>query len=121
MLIQKKSIILLSLILLASCGGGGSLGDGTTQLTTYPSKITFTSSNCGFIEGNTVTVVGGIAPYRLVNPLPQSISLSTDSVTNAGEGFKINATGGCFSNQSILIIDSDANIFELSATYAQSN
>jgi hypothetical protein len=110
-------IALTGTILLASCGGGGNIGDGTIKLTTSPSKIEISSTDCGYVSGPTVTVYGGVAPYRLNNPLPRGIGLSTDKINNAGGKFKIDTIGGCFDTLPVLILDSDGNTFEFEITH----
>lgn len=108
----------IATLLLASCGGGGSVGDGTVKLTASPAKIEISSATCGYVSGPTVTVYGGVAPYTLKNPLPRSIGLSTDRISGAGGSFKIDTIGGCFATLPVLILDSDGNTFEFEITHS---
>jgi hypothetical protein len=111
-------IVILATSMLASCGGGGSIGDGTQKLTTSPTKLEVSSSTCGYGSGAIVTVYGGVAPYYLKNSLPQSIGLNKEKVSSAGDNFKVDLLGGCFTTMPILILDSNGNTFEFLVTHS---
>ncbi len=121
----KKALLNLflcssTILLLASCGGGGDSGDGTYPFAASPNNLTLSSSACGYASGPFVTVYGGVAPYYLKNPYPKSIGLSKEKVNDSGDNFKIDFLGGCFTTLPILIIDSDGNTTEVQLTYTRS-
>lgn len=98
-------------ILLSSCGGGGSATGGSTDFSVLPSKWTFTSADgdlaCQGVEGSevNVTVVGGTPPYRLINSVPQNMSISDTVLTGKNPSFKVVVHAGCGTDMPILILD----------------
>ena len=109
---------------LASCGGGGSVNDGTGELTLKPSTVKVSSSvqGCpGYAQGLNVMVTGGDGPYIIFNPIPQSIALSTTRVAKGGESFRIDVLGGCLDSVPLTVTDSDGNTadFVVSRVYVK--
>lgn len=107
------SILLLTVsATLASCGGGGDLGDGTQKLATSPSKIDLESPYCSSIKGPIVTIYGGIPPYRLKTPYPNYIQIDKYFIEKAGDTFTVSVNGACLTTIPIFIYDADGTVFE---------
>jgi hypothetical protein len=105
-------LVLATTAALASCGGGGDLGDGTQKLAASPSKIDLESPNCNSIKGPLVTLYGGIPPYRLRTPYPNYIQLDKDYVENAGDTFSFSVRGACLTTIPIFIYDTNGTVLE---------
>ena len=107
---------------LAACGGGGSVDDGTVELTATPATISLTSTECaGSGAGPQVMVFGGVEPYSIHNPVPNHIRLSTHFIRNAGESVDVFVVGGaCLDAIPLTITDSDANTVTVTITHTDS-
>jgi hypothetical protein len=106
------AILTATTVVLASCGGGGNIGDGTLTLATSPSKIDLESPNCSYATGPKVTVYGGVPPYSIKNPYPKYIQLDKDYVVNAGDNFTVAISGACLTTIPLFIYDSNGNTLE---------
>jgi hypothetical protein len=106
------AILIATTVVLASCGGGGNIGDGTLTLATSPSKIDLESPNCSYATGPKVTVYGGVPPYSIKNPYPKYIQLDKDYVVNAGDNFTVAISGACLTTIPLFIYDSNGNTLE---------
>lgn len=109
-------LLIAATVSLASCGGGGDIGDGTQKLAASPSKIDLESPYCSYASGPTVTVYGGIAPYRISNPYPAYISLDKNYISKAGDTFSFSVHGACLTTVPILIYDADGNTLEFNVS-----
>ena len=108
----SKILLLTSTVVLASCGGGGNIGDGTLALAASPSKIDLESPNCSYATGPKVTVYGGVPTYSIKNPYPKYIQLDKDYVVNAGDNFTVAISGACLTTIPLFIYDSNGNTLE---------
>lgn len=120
----KLALAVPMVSLLASCGGGGSVNDGTVPLEVSPSEVTVTDGAQGcpsFVRGIDVMVAGGDAPYTIHNPIPQAIVLSTSRVDRAGHSFHVDLLGGCLDNIPLVVTDDDGNSvdFVINRVYSQ--
>lgn len=106
------AILIATTVVLASCGGGGNIGDGTLVLATSPGKIDLESPNCSYATGPKVTVYGGVPPYSIKNPYPKYIQLDKDYVVNAGDNFTVAISGACLTTIPLFIYDSNGNTLE---------
>jgi hypothetical protein len=105
-------LVLTTTVALASCGGGGDVGDGTVELTASPNKIDLSTPFCSFAQGPTITVYGGIAPYRIRNPYPAYIQLSKDYLQSADDRFTFTVRGACLDKIPLLILDNGGHSIE---------
>ena len=103
---------------LASCGGGGSVDDGTVKLNATPQEIVFTSPECAGSGELRVMVSGGVEPYSIFNPLPSAIRLSSSFIKEAGDYFTVFVrAGACMDEIPLTITDSDANTVTVTITH----
>ena len=108
---------------LVSCGGGGSVDDGTVDLTVTPSNVDISSSNCrGVGAAVRVMIYGGVEPYTIHNPVPNHIQLSRTFVEDSGDSVDIFLLGkGCLDAIPFTITDADANTTTFSVTHTDSS
>ncbi len=99
---------------LASCGGGGDDAAGSpTALSVQPKDYSLTTSGCVGGYMGEVAIVGGAAPYRMINMFPdvvlvhRSVSDLTpvSTVQDRNGTFSVTFTGGCFDPGMVLVID----------------
>lgn len=110
--IISKILLLTSTVVLASCGGGGNIGDGTLALAASPSKIELESPYCNYATGPKVTLYGGVPPYTIKNPYPSYIQLDKDYIASAGDNFTVTIRGACLTTIPLFIYDSNGNTLE---------
>jgi hypothetical protein len=107
-------------IFLLACGGGGNVNDGQTPLRTTPAEITL-QSTLDFCppaaNGTIIYIFGGSAPYSLRNPVPDALQLSTNTISGAGDGFKIDFKGGCLETIPVIVVDSNGATTEVKVSY----
>jgi len=108
------SLVALMTVSLASCGGGGDADAGSaTTFSVQPNDYTLSSQACSPAYMGDVVVVGGTAPYRLINTFPDVILLHksvsdftpVSSVEDRNGTFSVTFTGGCFDPGLVLVID----------------
>ena len=117
---QKQSLASLGLIvLLSACGGGGGdENDGQNALSLSPAEVEITSSGCAGGAEIDVTIVGGVGPFHLKNPVVSAIALSPETVSSDVRRFRLTTLGGCLSKIPVLVQDSDGNSTEFQVTVA---
>ncbi len=113
--------VLVSVALLAGCGGGGDAEAGSpTPFSIQPSSLTATAPAgsaagvCAAGYVGDVFVYGGSAPYRLNNTAPDAILLhrsATDftpisEVSDRGGNFSVTFTNGiCLKPATVMVVD----------------
>jgi hypothetical protein len=107
-----NSLLIATTVVLASCGGGGDIGDGTLALAASPSKIELESPYCNYATGPKVTLYGGVPPYTVKNPYPSYIQLDKDYIASAGDNFTVTIRGACLTTIPLFIYDSNGNTLE---------
>ncbi len=100
---------------LISCGGGGDIAGDSSEFSVFPDEVKFsdtevrttnTASCIGVAGAQTIfTIVGGQAPYRIVNTFPQYISVDKTEATGKDPKFTVTLTGGCGDPLTILVLD----------------
>jgi len=107
----RASISLLSVALLASCGGGGDDEAGAAEpYSISPATHTVTwpagSPTClGDADTVVVSVFGGAAPYQIGNiSYPSLITVDKTSIPKNGS-FTVSFSGGCFDPGTIVVVD----------------
>lgn len=109
---------------LASCGGGGGDSGDSTSFTTSPRTIAYTFENGTCDQwhiGNTkVTVIGGLAPFRIHNAQPDRVVLDKTELTGQDPVFTIQYVGGCDSTYTLTILDvhSRSTVFTITTSEA---
>ena len=126
-MIQTLKILALSVAVstLASCGGGGSSSGGSTEFSVLPSDWTLTAGKGNTVcavdpadrPETTVTIVGGTAPYRIINSSPQWLDVSATTVTGKNPSFTVYSKGGCGADISVLILDSQSRSATFTFTF----
>jgi len=119
---QLKATVLLVATagLLAACGGGGDQNAGApTALTLSPNTVTFkpaagaTTGTCSGGGTAVITVLGGAAPYQIVNNFPAYVMVDKSQVSDRGGSFTVTMVGGCLSPGTITVIDALSNFVTL--------
>lgn len=118
----RASLLLASVTALVSCGGGGDFAGDSSEFSTSPDKLTRTvtadaNGGCSRAFGSEVfvTIVGGQAPFRIQNPLPNSVRVDRTEASGKDPVFKVTSLGGCVDPVTILVLDyhSQSATFEL--------
>lgn len=104
---QSFVAILMSAMLLISCGGGGDNAGDLTEFSTNVDEWTVKSGSAGCNTGGAetwVTIVGGQAPFRVRNPNPRNLQIDRTEVTGKDPMFKMTTLGGC-AEFSVTVLD----------------
>lgn len=121
----KKFALAGLVVVLASCGGGGSATGGLTEFSVVPESWELTggtgNTSCAVDLSNppevSVTVVGGTPPYRVVNSVPQWLAVSATTLTDKNPTFQVIATGGCGDDMGILVLDHQSRSVNFTFTF----
>jgi hypothetical protein len=104
----RMPILVASVAVLASCGGGGEDEAGAdVAFSISPAEVTqtWTTATCGAVDNvATVYVYGGAAPYQLNNTFPDVMKVDKSTVPKNGS-FTVSLLGGCFSPGIITVVD----------------
>jgi hypothetical protein len=102
-------------VALVSCGGGGDIAGDSNEFSVFPDEVGFTDNeirttnkeSCIGVRGaqTVFTIVGGQAPFRIVNPNPQYLSVDKTEATGKDPKFTMTLTGGCGDPLTILVLD----------------
>lgn len=102
-------LALMSVALMASCGGGGDEEGAPQPLRVVPSDVTLTGPDkdtCGGGFAGEMFVYGGTAPYKIDNTLPGYMQASKTQVDHPGQSFTVDVlTGACIDKGTIAITD----------------
>ena len=98
---------------LASCGGGGDIAAQNSTFGVSPGEVTLTvegasESDCsGAIgdPGTTITIVGGVAPYRIHNSDPARVYVDKTEATGKDPTFNVRPTGYACGSIVITVLD----------------
>lgn len=90
-----------TLMMLVSCGGGGDIAGDSTTFAVTPDKSTLTitsavENDCTGADGDpgtVVTIIGGQAPFRIVNSDSARASVDKTEVTGKDPKFTVKPTG----------------------------
>lgn len=103
----KYLVSVLVLSALSACGGGGDNAGSATEFSTSPSEFKWTGADgrkdlgipaqCPSGGSSVyVTVIGGQAPFRVHNPVPDLVQIDRTEVTGKDPRFKVTTLGtGC--------------------------
>lgn len=109
----RGTAALFMLASLASCGGGGDIAGDSSEFAVSPEKGTLTitsvvENDCTGAAGDpgtVVTIVGGQAPFRIVNSDPARVSVDKTEVTGKDPKFTARATGYACGEVVITVLD----------------
>ena len=114
--LAKTSAVLCVALLVNACGGGGDDAGDSTEFSTSPDELTYkvaadSSGGCSGANGAEVyvTIVGGTPPFRIQNPLPNSVRVDRTEATGKDPVFKVTSLGGCVDPATILVLDYHSN------------
>lgn len=108
----------LAALTLASCGGGGDVaGQGTTYgVSPDAATLSILSLNEGDCSGaagdagTTVTIVGGVAPYRIHNSDPSRAAVDKTEATGKNPTFNVRPTGSDCGEAIVSVLDYHSNL-----------
>lgn len=106
---------LVSIVTLVSCGGGGDIAGDTDEFSVSPDAVKFTDNetrttnvdSCIGVRGarTVFTIVGGQAPFRIVNSSPQYMDVDKTEVSGKDPKFTVTMNGGCGDPLTVLVLD----------------
>lgn len=105
-------------LVLASCGGGGDIAAVTTTYGVSPGDATLTvtgtsESDCTGAAGDpgvTVTIVGGVEPYRIRNSDPARAYVDKTETTGKNPTFNVRPTGYACGEVVVSVLDYHSNL-----------
>lgn len=107
--LSLSAAVLLAALVAAGCGGGNDdeAGEQFTPFGITPDDIGVTGppGACGVGGNFEVLVSGGSAPYRIVNTVPDYVTVDRTTVAHRGETFTVSFLGGCLDPGTIVVID----------------
>jgi hypothetical protein len=110
----KTVAAVLSLVVLASCGGGDDAEAGApVEFNVFPETFGLKAADgvvvCPVVD-NAVTIFinGGAAPYTISNPYPDLIRTSTIKVEDRGGSFVVSFLGGCTQSEGVSLLVKDS-------------
>lgn len=113
----------IALMLLASCGGGGDIAGDSKDFAVSPNKWTREvqpdpEGGCGYAVGSplTFTIVGGQAPFRIVNAAPHGLSVDKTEATGKDPKFTVTPAGGCGDPFTITVLDYHSQVATVEIT-----
>lgn len=95
---------------LVSCGGGGDIAGDSADFSVNPEEYKFTGPSCNSasqFQPIVVTIVGGQAPYRIVNSSPETLSVDKTEATGKDPQFRVSYknTNLCSDPATITVLD----------------
>lgn len=118
---------LLVSFVLASCGGGGDIAGDSTEFSVSPEKYELElgegarCSDASKVPPVVITIIGGQAPFRVVNSAPESLVIDKTEVTGKDPQFRISYSSDavlCTKPGVVTILDYHSRVasFEYSVT-----
>lgn len=104
---------LVAVFALVSCGGGGDIAGDTAEFSVSPDEWTRTvkadrSGGCSAAAGTSpvvFTIIGGQAPFRIVNASPGGLIVDKTEATGKDPKFTVRPTGACGDPFVITVLD----------------
>jgi hypothetical protein len=95
---------------LVSCGGGGDIAGDSTDFSVNPDEYKFTGPSCASasqFQAIVVTIVGGQAPYRIINSSPETLSIDKTEATGKDPQFRVSYknTNLCSDPATVTVLD----------------
>lgn len=114
-MLKKTSQVVGSLavvFVLASCGGGGDIAGDSTEFSVSPdeAKLTVISAtgscaSAANADPTVFTIIGGQAPFRIVNANPGGLIVDKTEATGKDPKFTVRPTGQCGDPFIITVLD----------------
>jgi hypothetical protein len=126
-MLQSKLLRALSgvslLMMLVSCGGGGDIAGDSTDFVISPKTVTIevdadADGSCTNAIGalTTFTIIGGQAPFRIVNAAPDGLSIDKTEATGKDPKFTVTPAGGCGDPFTITVLDYHSKVATVEVT-----
>lgn len=103
---------LVSIVALASCGGGGDIAGDATEFSVSPAEFKRTvtadaNGGCSKAVGGpvTFTIIGGQAPFRIVNASPHGLTVDKTEASGKDPKFTVTPAGACGDPFIITVLD----------------
>jgi hypothetical protein len=102
-----------ALVVLASCGGGGDIAGDSSEFAVSPSEAKLTvlsliEGDCSGAEGGAgtvFTIIGGQAPFRIVNANPGGVAVDKTEASGKDPKFTVRPLGQCGEPFVITVLD----------------
>lgn len=109
---------------LASCGGGGDIAGDSTDFSVSPDEFTRTvtadeNGGCSDAAGSSAvvfTIIGGQAPFRIVNASPAGLIVDKTEATGKDPKFTVRPTGACGDPFVITVLDYHSRVATVEVT-----
>lgn len=109
---------------LASCGGGGDIAGDSTDFSVSPDEWTRTviadaNGGCSAAAGSSAvvfTIIGGQAPFRIVNASPGGLIVDKTEATGKDPKFTVRPTGACGDPFVITVLDYHSRVATVEVT-----
>ena len=122
--------IAVASIVLSACGGGGENAGSSTEFSTSPSEFVWTGADaqkqgdvvvtpaqCPGVGNDVyVTIIGGQAPFRIHNPVPELIQVDRTEVTGKDPRFKVTTLGDGCGTINITVLDYHSQVANVEFT-----
>jgi hypothetical protein len=109
----RSLVGLFSVFTLVSCGGGGDIAGDSTEFSVSPKDVKLTvvsavKGDCSSASSSAATVftiIGGQAPFRIVNAFPSGLTVDKTEVSGKDPKFSVKPRGGCGDPFIITVLD----------------
>lgn len=123
-MVGRSLIGLVSVFTLASCGGGGDIAGDSTEFTVSPKEVTLTvvspvkgdCSGAASSAATVFTIIGGQAPFRIVNAFPDGLTVDKTEVSGKDPKFSARPRGGCGDPFIVTVLDYHSRIVTVEYT-----
>ena len=119
----RSLVGMISIFSLISCGGGGDIAGDSTEFSVSPSEFKRTvlpdaNGGCSRAVGNpvTFTIIGGQAPFRIVNASPHGLSIDKTETSGKDPKFRVTPSGGCGDPFVITVLDYHSRVATVEVT-----
>lgn len=119
----RSLIGVVSAFALASCGGGGDIAGDSSDFAVSPSEVKLSTvslvkNDCSGASGaqTVFTIIGGQAPFRIVNANPGALSVDKTEVSGKDPKFSVRSLGACGDPFVITILDYHSQVVTVEFT-----
>lgn len=100
------------MFVLASCGGGGDIAGDSTEFSVTPNEVklavfsaTGSCASAANSDPTVFTIIGGQAPFRIVNANPGGVIVDKTEATGKDPKFTVRSAGQCGDPFIITVLD----------------
>jgi hypothetical protein len=123
-MVGRSLIGLVSVFALASCGGGGDIAGDSTEFTVSPKEVKLTvvspvkgdCSSAASSAATVITIIGGQAPFRVVNAFPDGLVVDKTEVSGKDTKFSVKPRGGCGDPFIVTVLDYHSRVVTVEYT-----